>query len=90
MSYCLYMGFGVWVGSARHTTARSNRLFLLHPKQIGGWVGGWVGGLTLSTSFEMTSSFFCSSPCTLIPPWRPVRSLMPARVTRLPMVLQAT
>ena len=44
---------------------------------------------TLRTLLEMTSSFFCSSPWTLIPPWRPVRSEMPARVTRFAMVLQA-
>ena len=35
------------------------------------------------TSFEMTSSFFWSSPWMLAAPARPVRLLMPARFTRL-------
>jgi len=41
------------------------------------------------TSLLSTSSFFWSSPCTFAAPARPVMLLMPARCTRLAMVLQA-
>ena len=40
-------------------------------------------------SLEMTSSFFCSSPDSLLPPARPVRPVIGATATRLLIFLHA-
>ena len=44
---------------------------------------------SLSTSFVITSSFFCSSPCTFTAPCAPTIPVMCERATRLAIVLTA-